>query len=196
MAKRAQNRAIPISELRKLIAYNPRTGQFWYRERPDDQRFNTRCAERPAARMNVQGYRYVAIMGVKYRAARVAYALVMGEWPKGLVDHRNRKRADDRWENIRPATFVQNSWNRRAKTGSSSAFKGVSLRKDRGKYTASAKGPDGRMQNLGLFPDEIAAAEAYDRFVLKHCPEPEFAVLNFPMRSGHPQAVGEISASV
>lgn len=35
-----------------------------------------------------------------------------GEWPKNQIDHINRIRDDDRWENLREATQSQNSYNR------------------------------------------------------------------------------------
>lgn len=35
-----------------------------------------------------------------------------GEWPKDQIDHINRIKDDDRWENLREATQSQNSYNR------------------------------------------------------------------------------------
>jgi hypothetical protein len=35
-----------------------------------------------------------------------------GEWPKDQIDHINRIKDDDRWENLREATQSQNSFNR------------------------------------------------------------------------------------
>jgi hypothetical protein len=35
-----------------------------------------------------------------------------GEWPKDQIDHINRVKDDDRWENLREATQSQNSYNR------------------------------------------------------------------------------------
>jgi hypothetical protein len=36
-----------------------------------------------------------------------------GKWPNGLVDHKNHKKADDRWVNLREATHSQNNANRK-----------------------------------------------------------------------------------
>lgn len=35
-----------------------------------------------------------------------------GDWPKDQIDHINRIKSDDRWENLREATQSQNSYNR------------------------------------------------------------------------------------
>jgi HNH endonuclease len=47
------------------------------------------------------GYRYVEIDGELYRADRVAWLYVTGEWPEGEVEHINGDRGDNRWENLR-----------------------------------------------------------------------------------------------
>ena len=83
--------------------------------------------------------------------------------PKGMyVDHINGNGLDNRRANIRIATKQQNCWNRKKRRGNcSSRFKGVSLNKKTGKWTASIF-CDGQSFYIGLFSDEEAAARAYD----------------------------------
>ena len=51
--------------------------------------------------------------GRTYAASRVAWLYVHGEWPPGELDHKNGQRLDNRIENLRPATRVQNIVNRK-----------------------------------------------------------------------------------
>ena len=43
-----------------------------------------------------------------YRAHRVIWALVHGEWPEGQIDHINGVRDDNRLENLRVVTNQDN----------------------------------------------------------------------------------------
>ena len=47
------------------------------------------------------GYRYVEIDGVRYRADELAFLFVTGKWPEGEIEHINGDRSDNRWENLR-----------------------------------------------------------------------------------------------
>jgi hypothetical protein len=72
------------------------------------------------------GYWYIKIDGCDYQSSRLAFFYMTGEWPVGEVDHINRKRADDRWDNLREATGSQNRVNRES-NGNSTGFKGVTF---------------------------------------------------------------------
>jgi HNH endonuclease len=65
-----------------------------------------------AGTINGQGYRQIKINGTLYKASRLAWLYVTGEWPDEDIDHRNRVRDDDRFENLRVATRQQNSRNK------------------------------------------------------------------------------------
>ena len=97
--------------------------------------------------------------------------------PKGvLVDHRNGDSLDNRRANLRLATRAQNCCNVRKRKNTSSRFKGVSFRKNRGKWAAYI-GVAGKRISLGYFDSEIEAAKAYDEAAKKY--RGEFARLNF-----------------
>jgi len=97
--------------------------------------------------------------------------------PSGfVVDHENHNGLDNSRENLRLATFAQNSANRRVPVIGSSKYKGIILRKDTGTWIARI-GYKGERIYLGSFKAEIEAAKAYDAAARKY--HGDFASLNF-----------------
>ena len=98
--------------------------------------------------------------------------------PAGVpVDHTDRNPLNNCRTNLRICTNQENLHNRGKFCGSYSCFKGVGYLKDRHKWFAKAYF-DRLPVWLGYFPDEIAAAHAYDRKAVELFGE--FAYLNFP----------------
>ena len=104
-----------VAELRKLLSYDPDTGELHWRYRPHGpQSWNTRYAGSQALDTpHSDGYRMGKINGVRMYAHRVAWALHHGHWPNGQIDHANGTRADNRISNLRDATSSENAKNRR-----------------------------------------------------------------------------------
>ncbi|MHC4722148.1 MAG: HNH endonuclease [Planctomycetota bacterium] len=98
--------------------------------------------------------------------------------PKGLVvDHINHNGMDNRKQNLRLCTRLQNARNRRSCRGSSSKYKGVSKEKKENVFIACIR-CKGKLYYLGRFKSEIAAAKTYDKKAKELFGE--FAFLNFP----------------
>lgn len=96
--------------------------------------------------------------------------------PKGMdTDHINGNRLDCRRINLRICSRKENVRNQLPKAGFSSKYKGVSWSKAAKKWYASIK-VDGRGRNLGLFSNEMDAANAYDAAAKKAFGE--FAKIN------------------
>ena len=76
---------------------------------------------------------------------------------------------DNRRANLRAVTCAQNHANRRKRPGCSSALKGVCWDKHAGKWKAQITSGM-RNRNLGLFDNELAAADAYDAAHAAHFP--------------------------
>ncbi len=97
-----------------------------------------------------------------------------------VVDHINGNSLDNRKANLRLATQQQNLWNsNRGKNTGSSRYKGVTWDKSRARWRVRIK-HKGRKLSFGYHKNEIDAAKAYDRAILKL--RGPFAVLNFPKR--------------
>lgn len=94
------------------------------------------------------------------------------------VDHVNHNGMDNRRENLRLATSVQQSQNRRRRVDNTSGYKGVSFNGDKWHRSIYVDG-----KNLHKrFDSELEAARDYDRLAYIHFGE--FAVLNFPTEGG------------
>ena len=95
--------------LKHLLHYDPLTGIWtWMNPAP---RGGKRRGD-IAGSIDSNGRRKFKIEGEYYYSSRLAWFYMTGEWPKEQVDHVNRVRDDDRWENLREASQAQNSYNR------------------------------------------------------------------------------------
>ena len=174
--------------LNGLLDYDPDTGRLFWKYRDDmPKNRNTRRAGMEAfTSVGNHGYRQgdFTYQGKKYAmlAHRAIWAMVTGSWPSGQIDHIDHDRTNNKWANIRECTPRQNLQNLNARGAGTSRFKGVSRYKGGArahlKWHARAKCADGKKKYIGSFDCEIAAAQAYDRFVSSE--HGQFAVLNFP----------------
>src|SRR5882757_5577117 len=107
--------------LKFLLKYDPITGD-WTWLWPASSRVEVGQA---AGTISVHGYRIITIYGTKYRTARLAYLYMKGEWPPDEMDHENRCKLDDRWENLRPLDRSSNALNRDLQSNNTSGVRGV-----------------------------------------------------------------------
>lgn len=162
--KRKPNKTHLSAEfVRSVLTYDPETGFFRWRRRSDrPKRWNTRYAGSVAGQMS-SGYRCIQLESTcgAYRACRLAWLYMTGEWPADQIDHINGVRWDDRWENLRAADNSQNNANRGAQRNNQSCgVRGVSFHALTGKWAARIKAK-GVPYYLGLFPTVEEAAAAY-----------------------------------
>jgi len=100
----------------------------------------------------------VSIKGKVYWEHRIIFLYHHGYLPE-FIDHKNRDPEDNRIDNLRPATKVENARNRSIRKDKK--FKGVYFRKDMSKYEVRIHGENGT-EILGFFKTEIEGASAYD----------------------------------
>lgn len=148
---------LTAERLRAVLTYDPNLGVFTAKP--------GRCGIRAgsnAGSLDADGYRRMMIDGVIYPASHLAWFWMKGEWPAEEVDHKNLKRDDDRFENLRPCTRAQNNANRALRKDKKLRIKGVSLRhrpKDR-PYQAHIT-VEKRFVSLGYFATAEEAGAAY-----------------------------------
>lgn len=100
---------------------------------------------------------------------------------KRQLDHKNRNSLDNRRENLRAATYAENSRNHGRQRNNTSGYKGVFRNHKLGKWQAKIHGPrkNGRVNqiHLGVFTLIEDAAKAYDKAAMEIYGE--FAATNF-----------------
>ena len=162
---------ITLEKLKEYIKYDPYTGIFV-------NKINRGKAKKGAILKpdNTCNHKYgrVSLEGQYYLLHRLAWFYMTGRWPISTIDHINNISTDNRFCNLREASKAENEYNSKSK-GGSSKYKGVSLYKKTGKWTAQIH-INGRKKHLGYFKDEIAAALEYNIAAKKYFGE--FAKLN------------------
>ena len=121
---------------------------------------------------------FVSIKGKEKRlmAHRLNWFKNYGILPEGHLDHIDRDKFNCRVSNLREITDSNNMRNQSVK--GKIPYRGVSLRKDTGKFRARLK-VEGKSINIGHYNTAEEAAEAYDTVVIKHGLD-EYTPLNFP----------------
>jgi len=85
--------------IKKFFIYN-KNGTFKRKDRKNSN-----------GSIDKDGYIIIKIKGKQYKAHRLVYMFFNGEFPKGEIDHINRNRKDNRIENLRVATRLENILN-------------------------------------------------------------------------------------
>lgn len=122
---------ITALELRERLQYDPTTG-LWIWLRSNRAGWNGR----PAGSIDAKGYRVIKIDGQSYKASRLAFLYMTGEWPVEEMDHDDKKPWNDIWTNLRPASRIENVQNRQKRMDNSSGAVGVFWHKANGKWIA------------------------------------------------------------
>lgn len=146
---------ITQERLKAILSYDPLTGIFTYRI----NRSNIKAGA-IAGSPNDGGYTLISIDNRHYRAHRLAWLYMTGEWPKEDVDHENTDPDDNRWENLREATDAQNLQNIGVPKHNTSGSKGASWREDRQKWRGSICS-NSKWRHLGYFDTKEEAHAAY-----------------------------------
>jgi hypothetical protein len=144
---------LTASRLRELFDYDPESGEFIRR---------IRAGNYPAGAIVIgtvepkNGYRVMSVDNQTYKAHRLAWFHVHGEWPPCVIDHCDGNVQNNRISNLRAASFSQNAANRKAH--SSLGLKGV--RFENGRFKAIIR-DNKRTRHLGVFDTAEDANQAY-----------------------------------
>ena len=159
---------LPSAErLRECFDYDLETGVLTWQVRPREhfdatrgwRSFNANFAGKRAGTITKTGHRNVYINAVRYSVSRVVIKWMTGEEPPKTVDHCGGDPANDKWENLRPATMLEQGWNRRLRKDNTSGFRGV--RRD-GKGWMARINEGGVRRYLGTYDTPEEAAAAYE----------------------------------
>lgn len=145
----------PKDLLLDLFNYSVVEGALYWRKRPSPKASLTS----PAGYTDPEGYRTVSIKGITYKRHRLIWAYFNSDPGALEIDHVNRIKGDDRIENLRIATRLENSYNIMYKTNKSGA-PGVCWHKRDKKWRVSIKRA-GVNVHLGYFDELEDARRAY-----------------------------------
>jgi hypothetical protein len=163
---------LPSQEyLKECFEYDAETGTLTWKQRPRHHFksdvsmniFNSTKQNKVAGDDSVNQYKNVAIGGCSFKQHRIIWKLVTGEDPKGVIDHKNKVKSDNRFINLRDVNVSENNENRNIDKSNTSGYIGVSLYKLSGRYRAR-KSVDGVRYDLGFFDTAHEANEALLKF--------------------------------
>lgn len=142
-----------VQRVQEVLDYYPETGQFvWHSPPHNHPRLMGQLAGGKSS-----GYTMIKIDGQKYKAHRLAWLVMTGEWPDHRIDHINGDTHDNAWSNLRACDQTQNNANRKKNTGKALP-KGV--RQVGSRFQARLRS-GGQLFSLGSFSTAEAAHAAY-----------------------------------
>lgn len=143
------------AHLISILDYSPQTGSFTWIDCKSSRKLNGALA----GAIDAKGYRYINILGKNYREHRLAWFYMKGVWPLNQIDHINRIRDDNRFENLREATNQENMRNASCPSHNTSGYVGVNWHKGDRRWRAFIK-VNGKSIHLGNFTDKVDAIAA------------------------------------
>jgi HNH endonuclease len=141
--------------LRELLHYDPETGVFTWRKSAS----NRVAVGMVAGTLSKRGYVCIAVDGKTYKAHRLAFLWMTGCFPKRLVDHEDRNTSNNRWKNLRDATYSQNISNAKVYRTNTTGVKGVERWRGSGGNWRACIRINGKRKHLGFFHDFDLAVE-------------------------------------
>ena len=156
-------KTIPLPSQEKLLSlFNYKDGGLYWkvnkRKVLKDNKAGFSCP--------VSGYVYIRVDNVLYREHRLIWKMLKGEEPITL-DHINRKRDDNRIDNLRTVSDSENSYNSAKRKDNTSGVKGVSWNKLKNKWRVYINVFKKRLE-LGHYDDFehacLVADEARDKY--------------------------------
>jgi hypothetical protein len=162
---------ITQERLKELFSYNADTGHL------------TRKVARGPATGGVRagcintttGYRQIKIDYRLYQEHRLVWLFIHGSFPPDCLDHINGVKDDNRFDNLREATYSENNMNQGLQSNNTSGFKGVDYLKSSGKYRARIS-INRTTKALGYYTTREEAHKAYCKASLEY--HQEFSRIN------------------
>ena len=146
---------ITQTELLDYLSYDCLTGKFFAKKASIN-----RPAGRELGTLHSTGYVVIRINDKLYKAHRLAWLYVTGKFPDLKIDHINRIKNDNRWENLREVSHTQNCENNPIKKSNTSGAVGVGWSKQMKKWRARIT-YGYKEKHLGYFGTLEEAREAY-----------------------------------
>lgn len=139
--------------LKSLLDYNPVTGIFTWKV--DRKRGQVRAGS-VAGAVNKMGYVEIGIDCCRVYAHRLAWFFQTSVWPENEIDHKDRIKTNNAFDNLREADGSQNVANVARRCDNSSGYKGVSRQTGRDTWVAEVSFRGIRKRRSGFLTAEEA----------------------------------------
>lgn len=152
--------AIARADLLEWFSYDPETGTFVWRKRPERSAAGRCVGDTAGSTQAGINRRVLWLKGKRMYASRAGYIMVNGEIPDNvLIDHADGDTMNDRLSNLRIASAAQNNWNRIQRRGT--PLKTGVTKTKHGRFNARIQIPAGVKFYLGTWSSEAEAHAAY-----------------------------------
>ena len=148
------NNEITQEELKNNLDYDPTTGIF-----TRVKSYGKVKKGDIAGTLSDSGYIVIRVNVIRYPAHRLAWLYMTGEFPQNEIDHINRIRDDNRFNNLREVSRSKNHMNMSIPSNNKSGVVGVYFHKQRGKYQSQIK-INGKNIYLGIYDNFEEAVTA------------------------------------
>ena len=155
--------ALTAEYLRSVLHYDQETGIFTWKVRTSNRVKVGDVAGCPDG----YGYLRIKVCSRLYKAHRLAWLYVHGNWPKDQIDHINRDRSDNRLANLRDVSHKQNHQNRSKSSNNTSGHPGIYWNKQNSKWVAQIQ-HNHKLIYLGSFTNIEEALSARKAGELKY----------------------------
>jgi len=138
---------LDVEFLKDRFDYDPETGKLFWKE---INQINTNLRRSQFAGKEAgyeyQGYIYVRIGKSNYLSHRICYAIYNEEFPKGIIDHIDGNKKNNKIENLRVCTPAENAKNAKRYLTNKSGITGVRWDKKDNAWRVQIGSNDGKVQ--------------------------------------------------
>lgn len=164
----SQIKTLTKEEVDFYFRYEEAEGKLFYKARGIPS-FDAKCADKECSSIDTKGYLRAAVNCKTYLVHRIIYFIHTGEWPP-LIDHKDTVKLNNKFSNLRKATYSENGLNRGLPKNNTSGVKGVTWNVGKNKWMARCS-INGKRKHVGYFDDLDDAAVALDMFRKENLPE-------------------------
>lgn len=145
--------------LKEYLNYNPTTGELTWIKKPSKR---ANIGQRAGSLIPKSGYRSINLFGRSYPEHHVVWCWYYGYWSKKFIDHIDHVRNNNRIQNLREVTALENAQNKRKLENTKVGEAGIWYNKRRHRYVAeiTVKGKKVFQQSFVNVEDAITARRA------------------------------------
>lgn len=152
---------ITQEQLKEYVHYDPETGIFTRLKEAGGNQFGSKFPRwkigQKMGHHNKRGYLRISIFGKIWQGHRLAWLYHYGELPDKAIDHINGDPRDNRIENLRNVSQMENGRNQKRHSRNKTGINGVHINACTGRFTVQFR-INGKSTHIGLYDTIFDAA--------------------------------------